>query len=33
MALLTLGRVRLDDTGFHLLAGQQIDLCAVLGSG
>ena len=33
VAFLTFGRVRLDETGFHLLAGQQIDLCAVLASG
>jgi hypothetical protein len=26
----TLGRVRIDDSGFHLLAGRQIDLCAEL---
>jgi hypothetical protein len=28
----TTGLVRLDETGFHLLAGRQIDLCAVLAS-
>jgi hypothetical protein len=32
MAVLTYGRVRLDETGFHLLAGRQIDLCAALAS-
>lgn len=32
VALLTFGRVRLDETGFHLLGGRQIDVCAVLGS-
>jgi hypothetical protein len=26
----TVGRVRLDDSGFHLLAGRQVDLCAAL---
>jgi hypothetical protein len=28
----TTGRVRIDDTGFHLLAGRQIDLCPLLAS-
>jgi hypothetical protein len=26
----TVGRVRLDESGFHLLAGRQVDLCAAL---
>jgi hypothetical protein len=26
----TVGRVRIDETGFHLLAGRQLDLCAAL---
>lgn len=32
MALLTIGRARLDETGFHLLAGRQVDLCVALAS-
>jgi hypothetical protein len=28
----TTGRVVIDETGFHLLAGRQIDLCPVLAS-
>jgi hypothetical protein len=28
----TTGRVVIDDTGFHLLAGTQVDLCSVLAS-
>lgn len=28
----TTGRVLVDDTGFHLLGGSQINLCTVLGS-
>jgi len=26
----TVGRVRLDESGLHLLAGRQVDLCAEL---
>lgn len=26
----TVGRVRIDETGFHLLAGRQVDVCAEL---
>jgi hypothetical protein len=32
MLAYTTGRIRLDDTGFHLLAGRQIDLCPLLAS-
>jgi hypothetical protein len=29
----TTGRVRVDDTGFHLLAGRRTDLCPLLAAG
>ena len=29
----TFGRVQLDESGFHLLAGRRIDLCPLLASG
>ena len=32
MAVLTFGRARFDETGFHLLAGRQVDLCEALAS-
>jgi hypothetical protein len=32
MLVYTIGRVRIDDTGFHLLGGQQLDLCAALAA-
>jgi len=30
MLVYTVGRVRIDETGFHLLGGKQLDLCAEL---
>jgi hypothetical protein len=30
MLVYTVGRVRIDESGFHLLAGRQVDLCAEL---
>jgi hypothetical protein len=30
MLVYTVGRVRIDETGFHLLGGRQLDLCAAL---
>jgi hypothetical protein len=30
MLAYTVGRVRIDETGFHMLAGRQLDLCAEL---